>query len=228
MAPDTHATPHFVEELDRLKQQLLAMGLLVEDRIRLVIRALVDRNGSVTKSVIDGDEEIDHSQVEIDERALKLLALYQPMAVDLRSIIAGVKTNTDLERVGDLAVNIAEATQRYLSHPPVTAMLGDIPRMAELAQAMLHDALNSYVSGNAATAQSVLDRDDALDDLNMKVFRDLLGSMLSDGQTIAPALNLLLIARHLERIGDHATNIAEDVIFIVAARDVRHLADARR
>ena len=228
MAPDTHPTPHFVEELDQLKQRLLTMGLLVEDRIRLVIQALIDGDASLTKRVIDGDGEINQFQVEIDDRALKLLALHQPMAVDLRSILAGVKINTDLERVGDLAVNIAEATQRYLSHPPVTRMLGDIPRMAECAQAMLRDALNSYVSGNAANAQSVLDRDDALDDLNMKVFRKLLGSMLGDAQTITPALNLILIARHLERVGDHATNIAEDVIFIVAARDVRHIADARR
>jgi phosphate transport system protein len=139
-----------------------------------------------------------------------------------------MKINTDLERVGDLAVNIAEATQRYLSHPPTTSILADIPWMAEHAQAMLHDALNSYHSQDTTTAQSVLDRDDALDDLNMKVFRDLLSRMLGDARTVGPALNLILIARHLERVGDHATNIAEDVIFLVAARDVRHLADARR
>jgi phosphate transport system protein len=228
MAPDTHVAPHFVEELNELQQRLLAMGLLVEDRIRLAMRALVDRDASLTKRVIEGDGEINQFQVEIDDRALKLLALHQPMAVDLRSILAGLKLNTDLERVGDLAVNMAEATERYLSHALVTPILGDIPQMAELAQAMLRDALNSYVSRDTVAAQSVLDRDDALDDLNMKVFRDLLDCMLENAKTIGAALNLILIARHLERVGDHATNIAEDVIFIVAARDVRHLADVRR
>jgi phosphate transport system protein len=227
MASDIHVTPHFVEGLDELKQRLLTMGLLVEDRIRLAIRALVDRDASLTKSVIEGDREIDRFQIEIDDRALKLLALHQPVAVDLRSILAGLKINTDLERVGDLAVNIAEATERYLRDPLVTPIVGGIPQMAELSQTMLHDALNSYVSRDTAAAQSVLDRDDALDDLDMKVSRNLLGCMLGNPETITPALNLILIARHLERVGDHATNIAEDVIFIVAARDVRHLADVR-
>lgn len=228
MAPDTHGAPHFVEELKDLKQRLLTMGLLVEDRIRLAIRALVDRDTALTRRVIDGDGEINQCQVDIDDWAVTLLALYQPMAVDLRSILAGLKINTDLERIGDLAVNMAEATERYLSHPPVTPIPGDIPRMADLAQAMLRDALNAYVSQDTVAAQSVLDRDDALDDLNMKVFRDLLECMLGNAKTIGPALNLILIARHLERVGDHATNIAEDVIFIVAARDVRHHADVRR
>jgi phosphate transport system protein len=228
MAPDIHVTPHFVEGLDELKQRLLTMGLLVEDRIRLAIRALVDRDASLTKRVIEGDGEINQSQVEIDDRALKLIALHQPMAVDLRSILAGLKINTDLERVGDLAVNIAEATERYLSHPHVMPIASDIPQMADLSQTMLRDALNSYVARDTAAAQSVLDRDDALDDLDMKVSRHLLGCMLGNPETITPALNLILIARHLERVGDHATNIAEDVIFIVAARDVRHLADVRR
>jgi len=134
MATDIRVTPHFVEGLDELKQRLLAMGLLVEDRIRLAIRALVERDASLTKRVIEGDGEINRFQVEIDDRALKLLALHQPMAVDLRSILAGLKINSDLERVGDLAVNIAEATERYLSHPHVTPQVGDIPQLAELAQ----------------------------------------------------------------------------------------------
>jgi phosphate transport system protein len=228
MAPDTHVTPHFVEGLDELKQRLLTMGLLVEDRIRLAIRALVDRDASLTKRVIEGDGEINRFQVDIDDRALKLLALHQPMAVDLRSILAALKINTDLERVGDLGVNIAEATERYLRDPLVTPIVGGIPQMAELSQTMLHDALSSYVSRDTAAAQSVLDRDDALDDLDMKVSRTLLGCMLEKPDTITSALNLILIARHLERVGDHATNIAEDVIFIVAARDVRHFADVRR
>ena len=145
------------------------------------------------------------------------------MAGDLRTIVAAVKINSDLERVGDLAVNIAEAAQRYVTHPPVKPLV-DIPRMADLAQAMLHDALDAFVSRNIDVAQSVLDRDDLLDELKNQVFRELLTYMLGDPRTVEPGIDLILISRHMERVGDHATNIAEDVIFIVAARDVRHHA----
>jgi len=214
---------HFAEELDRLKQRLLTMGGLAEDRVQLAIRGLVDREPSVMASVIDGDHQINQLQLEIDDRAFKLLALHQPMAIDLRSIVAAVKINSDLERVGDLAINIAEAAQRYIDHPPVKALV-DIPRMATLAQAMLHDALDAFVSHDLAAAQSVLDRDDTLDTLKNQVFRELLTYMIGEPRTIEPALDLILISRHLERVGDHATNIAEDVIFIVAGRDVRHHA----
>jgi len=226
MDEDTRAKRHFAEELNNLKQRLAAMGRLVEERMRLAIRALIDRDVSATRTVIDGDREIDHLQVEIDESCFTLLALHQPVAVDLRSIVAAVKINSDLERVGDLAVNIAEATQRYLSHPPMKTLV-DIQRMADLAQAMLHDALDSFVTQSVAAAQSVLNRDDALDELKMEVFREFLSYMLADARTIAAALNLILVSRHLERVGDHATNIAEDVIFIVSAQDVRHVAVAR-
>jgi phosphate transport system protein len=153
-----------------------------------------------------------------------MLALHQPMAVDLRAIVSAVKINTDLERVGDLAVNIAEAGLRYLRHAPVKPLI-DIPRMADIAQAMLRDALDAYVRRDTALAQSVLDRDDRLDELKTQVFRELLTYMLQDPRTIEPALDLILVSRHLERIGDHATNVAEDVIFMVSARDVRHHAD---
>jgi phosphate transport system protein len=159
--------------------------------------------------------------LEIDDRCFKLLALQQPMAGDLRSIVAAVKINSDLERVGDLAVNIAEAGQRCLAHPPVKKLV-DIPRMADIAQTMLRDALDAFVSHDVGTAQRVLDRDDQLDDLKNQVFRELLTFMIGDPRTVEPGIDLILIARHLERVGDHATNIAEDVIFIVAARDVRH------
>jgi phosphate transport system protein len=143
------------------------------------------------------------------------------MAVDLRSIVSAVKINTDLERVGDLAVNIAEAVVRYMRHPPVKELI-DIPRMGTIAQTMLRDALDAYVKRDSALAQSVLDCDDELDALKTQVFRDLLNYMLKDPGTIEPSLDLILISRHLERIGDHATNIAEDVIFMVLAKDVRH------
>ena len=143
------------------------------------------------------------------------------MAVDLRAIVSAVKINTDLERVGDLAINIAEAVTRYMRHPPVKELI-DIPRMADIAQRMLRDALDAYVRRDTALAQAVLNEDDELDALKTQVFRELLTYMLQDPATIEPALDLILISRHLERIGDHATNVAEDVIFMVSARDVRH------
>ena len=158
---------------------------------------------------------------EIDDRAFRLLALFQPMATDLRSIVAALKINTDLERVGDLAVNIAEAAKRYVTHPPVKRLI-DIPRMADLAQSMLRDALDAYVKGDTTLAQSVLDSDEELDGPKTQVFRELLTYMLQDPATIEPSLDLVLVSRHLERIGDHATNVAEDVIFMVSAKDVRH------
>jgi phosphate transport system protein len=212
---------HFQDELDELKSRLLEMGGLAEDRLRLAVRGLVERDGTLVDKVLIGDGAINQLHIDIDDRCFKLLALHQPMAVDLRAIVAAVKINTDLERVGDLAVNISEAARRYLQHPPVKELI-DIPRMAELAQDMLRDALDAFVRRDLNLAQNVLVQDDALDALKTKVFRDLLGYMLRDTPTIEPALDLILISRHLERIGDHATNIAEDVIFMVSAKDVRH------
>jgi phosphate transport system protein len=145
------------------------------------------------------------------------------MAVDLRAIVAAVKINTDLERVGDLAINIAEAVRRYMRHPPVKELI-DIPRMADIAQRMLRNALDAFVRRDIELAQGVLNEDDTLDALKTQVFRELLTYMLQDTHTIEPALDLILISRHLERIGDHATNVAEDVIFMVSAKDVRHHA----
>ena len=215
--------PHFQEELEQLKTRLLEMGGLAEDRVRTVLRALVDRDPGLVDRVLAGDGPINQLHIEIDSRCFKLLALYQPMAVDLRAIVSGVKINTDLERVGDLAINIAEAVRRYLQHPPVKELI-DIPRMADIAQRMLRDALDAYVRRDTTLARSVLNEDDTLDSLKTQVFRELLTYMLQDPSTIEPALDLILVSRHLERIGDHATNVAEDVIFMVSARDVRHHA----
>ena len=220
----TTPIPHFQEELDRLKARLLEMGGLAEDRMRSAIRALVNRDHALVKQVLDGDAPLNQFHIEIDSRCVKLLALYQPMAVDLRAILSAVKINTDLERVGDLANNIAEAANRYLTHPPVKELI-DIPRMADIAHGMLRDALDAFVRRDTLLAQQVLDADDALDSLKTQVFRELLTYMLQDPHTIEPSLDLILVARHLERIGDHATNIAEDVIFMVSAKDVRHHAE---
>ena len=214
---------HFEEELGTLQTRLLEMGGLAEERVRAAVQGLVARELDVTERVLRGDEPINQLHVEIDERCFRLLALYQPMATDLRSIVAAVKINSDLERVGDLAVNIAEAARRYAMHAPVKQLI-DIPRMGDIAQEMLHDALDAYVRRDMTLARSVLNCDDELDGLKTQVFRELLTYMLQDASTIEPALDLILVSRHLERIGDHATNIAEDVIFMVSAEDVRHHA----
>ena len=217
-------TRHFAEEIEELKQRLLTMGGLAEDRLRLAIQALVERDRNLIATVIQGDEAINTLQLEIDDRCFKLLALHQPMAIDLRVIVAALKINGDLERVGDLAVNVAEAAEQYIAHAPVKPLI-DVPRMADMAQRMLHDALDAFVSRDAEAAQSVLTQDDILDALKDQIFRELLTYMLGDPRKIEPGIELILISRHLERVGDHATNIAEDVIFIVEARDVRHHAD---
>lgn len=216
--------PHFQEELGQLKARLLAMGGLAEDRLRLAMQGLVESDHAAIERVLTGDDAINQLHVEIDDRCVKLLALHQPMAVDLRAIVSAVKINSDLERVGDLAVNIAEAAGRYMTHAPVKPLI-DIPRMALIAQEMLHDALDAYVRRDLAMAGDVLDRDDELDALKTLVFKELLGYMQRDKGTVGASLDLILISRHLERIGDHATNVAEDVIFMVSARDVRHQSD---
>jgi len=223
MEPVERVTRHFQEELEQLKASLLEMGGLAEENVRLAVKGLVDRDSAVVEQALVGDEAVNTLHMEIDSRCFRLLALYQPMAADLRAIVAAVKINTDLERVGDLAVNIAEAARRYILHPPVKKLI-DIPRMASIAQAMLRDALDSFVRRDMVLARHVLNEDDRLDTLKTQIFRELLTYMLQDPSTIEPALDLILVSRHLERIGDHATNVAEDVIFIVSARDVRHHA----
>jgi phosphate transport system protein len=220
MTMDRHHR-HFEEDLGMLKTRLLEMGGLAEERLQLSVRGLVERDLKPLEKVLTGDGDVNQLHIEIDDRCFKLLALQQPMAVDLRAIVGAVKINTDLERVGDLAVNIAEAAVRYLQHPPVKELI-DIPRMALIAQEMLRDALDAYVRRDVALAQRVLSRDDELDLLKSLVFRELLGYMLKDQSTIKASIDLILISRHLERIGDHATNLAEDVIFMVSAQDVRH------
>ncbi len=215
------AVSHFREELEALQGRLLEMGGLAEERVRASIQGLVARDAALIDLVLRGDEPINQLHIEVDNRCFRLLALHQPMATDLRQIVAAVKINTDLERVGDLAVNIAEAAARYVLHPPVKKLI-DIPAMGDIAQTMLRDALDSFVNRDVPLAHRVLNEDDRLDGLKTQIFRELLTYMLQDPRTVEPALDLILISRHLERIGDHATNIAEDVIFMVSAVDVRH------
>ena len=212
---------HFEDDLRTLKNRLLSMGALVEERARQAVQALMERRMELAEQVIAGDQEVNDLQIEIDDRCLKLLALQQPMASDLRLITAAMKINSDLERIGDQAVNIAENASLLLAHPPLKPLL-DLPRMAELAQQMTRDSLDSFVRRDAALARSVLQRDDEVDQLKDQNFRVLLTYMMADPGTIERALALILVARNLERIADHATNIAEDVIFLVEAKDVRH------
>ncbi len=212
---------HFEEELQALKQRLLTMGALVEERAHRAVRSLIDRRLDEAELVIRSDQEVNDLQMEIDHRCLTLLALQQPAASDLRLITAALKINDDLERIGDQAVNIAENVIKILSQAPLKPLI-DVPRMAEIAQSMTRDALDAFVRKDADLARSVLKRDDEVDDLKDQVFRELLTYMMADPGTIQRALSLILISRNIERIADHATNIAEDVIFLVEAKDVRH------
>jgi phosphate transport system protein len=216
-------TRHFQEELEALQSELLTMGGLAEEQVRQAISGLTERDVSTIEHVLGGDQAINDLHIQIDDHCFKLLALHQPMAVDLRAIVAAVKVNTDLERVGDLAVNIAEAAKRSLQYPPSVPMR-DLPSMSDIAQRMLRDALDAFVRRDIALARAVLAEDDTLDTMKTEISRDLLACMRSNPSTLEGCLQLILVSRHLERIGDHATNIAEDVIFMVSARDVRHHA----
>jgi phosphate transport system protein len=212
---------HFEEELQALKNRLLTMGALVEERVHQAVRSLIDRRQDEAERVIASDKEVNDLQIEIDDRSLKLLATQSPLAGDLRLITAAMKINADLERIGDQAVNIAENVIKLLPQPPLKPLI-DIPRMAEIAQQMTRDALDSFVRKDATLARDVLARDDEVDNLKDQVFRELLTYMMADPGTIQRAIALILISRNIERIADHATNIAEDVIFLVEAKDVRH------
>jgi phosphate transport system protein len=212
---------HFEEELKVLKQRLLTMGALVEERVHHAVRSLIDRRLDEAQRIIDSDQQVNDLQIEIDDRCVKLLALQQPAASDLRLITSALKINDDLERIGDQAVNIAQNVIKLLPQPPLKPLI-DIPRMAEIAQSMTRDALDSFVRKDGDLARRVLKRDDEVDELKDQVFRELLTYMMADPGTIHRALALILISRNIERIADHATNIAEDVIFLVEAKDVRH------
>jgi phosphate transport system protein len=212
---------HFEMEMQALSNRLLNMGALVEERVHAAMQALIERRVDVAESIVVRDEEVNELQIEIDDRCLKLLALQQPMATDLRLITAAMKINADLERIGDQAVNIAENAIKILAAPPLKPMI-DLPRMAELAEAMTRDSLDAFVRRDSALARRVLSQDDEVDQMKDSMFRVLLTYMMADPGTIERALSLILVSRNLERIADHATNIAEDVIFVVEAKDVRH------
>ena len=211
----------FQQGLDELKEKLLRMGGLAEQAIDRAAEAYRTRDAKFCQMVLTGEADINQAEREIDELALDLLAMQQPMAVDLRFIMAIVKINADLERVGDQAVNIAQRVLDLISEPEVQLPV-DIPRMAESVTAMVQRALESFLDGKAEVAEAVLQMDNVVDRMKDEAFVVLVQKMTNEPRTTRAALNVLLIARNLERIADHATNIAEDVIFWVRGADVRH------
>jgi len=217
----------FDEELKLLKEKLLDMASRAEEQIGLAIRGLKDREEKLACEVLEKEEAINRLDIEIDDMAMRLLALRQPMATDLRFITSAMKIGSDLERIGDLAVNIAERTLELLKFPQLKPLI-DIPRMAEMAQEMVRDALNAFINGDAVLAKQVCERDDQVDKLNIQIFRDLLTFMMADAATIPRAVDLILVGRHLERIADHATNIGEDVIYMVQGKTIKHHAEEGR
>jgi phosphate transport system protein len=212
---------HFEVELQTIRERLLAMGSLAEAMIHKSVRALVDRDEALVQTVLAHEEEMDLLCIEVDDRCFTRLALQQPMASDLRFLVASIKINSDLERMADQAVSIA-LRARVLIHEPQVKPLIDIPRMAEVAKEMLRDSLDAFVNGNDRLAYETIKKDDIVDQLKDQVFRELLTYMMADPGTIRRSLGLILVSRHLERIADHATNICEDVIFMVKGKDIRH------
>lgn len=217
---------HFQEQLEELKQNLLKMASLVEEAIRNSVQSLVKRDSALAQKTFDLEKIINTLDNETDEMCLKLLALRQPMAADLRFITSAMKIITDLERMGDQAVNIAERAISLNQEPQLKPYI-DIPRMAEITQSMVKDVLDAFVTRDSKLARSVCERDDLVDGLNDQVVRELLTYMMADPKTIPRAVHLMIVARCLERIADHATNIAEDVIFMVDALVIKHHADVK-
>lgn len=217
---------HFEKELNDLKENLLRMGALVEEAISMAVQSLTKRDSDLAKKTFEGEDKINRMEIEIEDTCLKLLALRQPVAVDLRFITSAMKIVTDLERMGDQAVNIAERAI-FLNQEPLLKPYIDIPRIAEIAQSMVRDVLDAFVNSNPELARSVCERDDMVDALNDQIFRELLTFMMSDPKTITRAVHLIIVSRCLERIADHATNIAENVIFLVEGRVIKHHADTK-
>ena len=212
---------HFAVELEELNQALLGMGALVESSIHCSVQALVNRDERMARRVIEDETRINQMELDIDARVTRLLALNQPVAGDLRLLIIALKINTDLERMGDLAVNIAERAIS-LAKVPLVKPLIDTPRMASLVEDMLHSSLDAFVKRDADLAEKVLPADDEVDSIRDNIYSELLEVMQSNPSVVPSAIHLMFVARNLERIADHTTNIAEDVIFLVRGVDIRH------
>lgn len=212
---------HFDEELKIINEKLIRMATLSEEMIKIAIKVLTDRNDSIVKDAWEKEKEVNDLQIEIDEKVIALMAKMQPVARDLRFLITAVKINNELERIADQSINICENASHLLKYPQLKS-LANMPIMADMVQQAVHDGLNSFIRRETSLAQKVLNTDDEIDTFKKQIFNELLTHMMSDSQIIPCALSLILISRNLERIGDHATNIAEEVIYLVDGRDVRH------
>jgi len=212
---------HFDRELEKLKKKILSLGALVEERVYLAIKAIESRNPDLAEKIIRLDHEIDETEVEVEEECLKVLALYQPVAIDLRFIVAVIKINNDLERIGDEAVNIAERIQSIAKYPNISFHF-DYTDMAEIAAAMLKQSLDALVNLDIDTAFRVLTLDDEVDDIQSSAYAQIKQAMRENPKEMTYLINLYLISRHLERIADHATNIAEEVVYLIEGEIVRH------
>ena len=213
----------FDEELTKLREMVLRMGALVEGQVKDSVRALVERNDEMAGNVIEKDHQVNALDVQIDEECIKLIALMQPKAGDLRFITTAMKITTDLERMGDQAVNIAERALE-LNREPILKPYIDIPRMSQIVQGMTRDALDAFVRRDKKAAMDVIMRDDEVDDLKYAIFEELISYMVKDPSTVSRAMKISFVAQYLERIGDHATNISEMVIYLVEGRIIRHMA----
>lgn len=217
-----HTDRQYEEELSELRQQILTMGGLVEKQIANAIQALVTRDRALAEVTIQKDHAVNALDVDIDELCLRLLALRQPAGRDLRFITTALKITTDLERIGDRAVSISERAIELGSEPPLKPYI-DIPRMADISLSMLRHSLDAFIREDAELALAVCRSDDEVDKLNEQIFRELLSYMIEDPQTITRAMRILFVSKYLERIADHATNIAEMVVFMVKGKSIRHL-----
>lgn len=214
-------TRHFDEEMELLKQKILRMGALVEDQISSSIKALIERDSELAKKVIENDHMVNALDVEIDEDALRLLALHQPAAGDLRLITTAMKISTELERMSDLAENISERVTELNEELQIKPYI-DIPKMAEWSQKMVAESLDAFVRRDSGLGRKVCADDDFIDDLNKQIFRELLSFMIEDPRFISTAIRISFISKYLERIADHATNIAELAVYLVEGKIIRH------
>jgi phosphate transport system protein len=218
---------HLERDLESLQRNILAMGAAVEEAVYKAIRALQERDADLAHEVIDGDNTIDEQENRVDEECLKILALHQPVATDLRRITAVLMINTDLERMADLAVDIAERAE-VLTEPPFVPIPDGLQRMTDLTTTMVRQSLDAFVHLDAALARKVVRLDDEVDRLNTSVIAEVVRAMRSEPELVEPGLSLFSAVRHLERIADHATNIAEDVVYLVEGEIVRHRPEAVR
>ena len=217
-----HTDKRYEEELTKLREEILYMGGLVEDQILKAVKSLVDRDSDLANLIIERDHEVNRLDVNIDEQCIKLLALHQPAGRDLRFITTGLKITTDLERIGDMAVNICERALELNQEPQLKPYI-DIPRMARISQRMIRESLDAFVRDDTELALKVCKDDDEVDQLNAQIFRETLTFMLENAQTISRATKISSISKYLERIADHATNIAEMVVYMVKGKSIRHM-----